>query len=138
MELDVKLTKSGVPIYLQLKEQIKIGIVTGKLKSGTQMPTVRQLAVQLEINANTVSRVYSQLEAEGYLLGQQGRGTFVTNKAQELLIDKSISELQFEQLLEKFLLEAHKLGYSLQEIIDYLTNKHKEGGGEVGEQKGGK
>lgn len=86
------------------------------------IPTVRQLAVQLEINANTVSRVYSELEAEGYLLSQQGRGTFVANKVEDLDNDK-VKHERLEQLVEKVLMEAYKLGYTSQDVLRYLERK---------------
>jgi GntR family transcriptional regulator len=127
MQLDLKLIKSGIPIYHQIKEQIKLGIATGHLEPGTQLPTVRQLAVQLEINANTVSRVYSELEAEGYLLSQQGRGTFVANASEA---EDKVPWERFKHLLEETLVEAHRLGYSLTDILTYLQER-VEGGGDV-------
>lgn len=125
MRLDLKLNKSGIPIYLQLKEQIKLAMATGQLEAGTQLPTVRQLAVQLEINANTVSRVYSELEVEGYLLSQQGRGTFVAARKDEVIIEK-VSEEYFAQLAEGFLIEAYDLGFTLSDVIQYLLKKREE------------
>ncbi|MBS4025578.1 MAG: GntR family transcriptional regulator [Clostridia bacterium] len=127
MQLDLKLIKSGIPIYHQIKEQIKLGIATGQLEPGTQLPTVRQLAVQLEINANTVSRVYSELESEGYLLSQQGRGTFVANASET---ENKVPWEGFKHLLEETIVEAHRLGYSLTDILDYLQER-VDGGGDV-------
>jgi len=87
---------SGIPIYIQLKEQIKYGVASGQLKPGMQLPTVRQLAVDLRINANTVSRVYSELEHEGLLATRKGKGTFVLesgtphNKADIRILEQKI------------------------------------------------
>ncbi|MDW7673384.1 MAG: GntR family transcriptional regulator [Bacillota bacterium] len=134
MTLDFKIEKSGIPIYLQLKEQIKLEIATGGLEPGTQMPTVRQLAVQLEINANTVSRVYSALEDEGYLLSQQGRGTFVANTINEKNQEKDkFFQEHLEHLIENVVVEAYRLGYSVNDIISYLKQRAEGGGG--GESK---
>jgi GntR family transcriptional regulator len=68
---------SGVPLYLQLKQQIIQRIIQGEWEPGYQLPTVRQLAVDLSINVNTVSRVYQEVEREGFIRTQQGKGTFV-------------------------------------------------------------
>ena len=77
-------TKSGIPIYRQIIEQIKFAIAGGRLVTGQQLPTVRQLAVDLSINPNTVIRAYRELEIEGLLETQQGSGTFVSQKNPEI------------------------------------------------------
>jgi GntR family transcriptional regulator len=68
---------SGVPLYLQLKQQIIQRIIQGEWEPGHQLPTVRQLAVDVSINVNTVSRVYQEVERDGFIRTQQGKGTFV-------------------------------------------------------------
>lgn len=73
-------TSSGVPLYLQLKQQIIGRIVRGDWEPGYQLPTVRQLAVDVRINVNTVSKVYQEVEREGFIRTQQGRGTFVRSR----------------------------------------------------------
>lgn len=77
-------SSSGTPLYLQLAEQLRLGIATGVLRPGDQMPTVRELAAQLRVNPNTVARVYRDLQAEGLLSSRQGSGTFVAEKALEI------------------------------------------------------
>jgi GntR family transcriptional regulator len=72
---------NGVPIYVQLREQILALIGRGVLKPGTQLPTMRQVAVALRIDLNTVQRAYAELEREGVLLKQRGVGTFVADAA---------------------------------------------------------
>lgn len=74
-------SNSGTPLYLQLAEQTRLGIATGMLRPGDQMPTVRDLAARLRINPNTVARVYRDLQAEGLLSSRQGSGTFVAEQA---------------------------------------------------------
>jgi GntR family transcriptional regulator len=77
---------SGVPIYLQLMEQVKHGIETGALRSGEQLPGIRPLAEELVINPNTVARAYRELEHEGFVELRQGAGAFVsaTSRAKKL------------------------------------------------------
>ncbi|MBC5805481.1 MAG: GntR family transcriptional regulator [Candidatus Eremiobacter antarcticus] len=69
---------SGIPVYLQLKEQVLHLIALGRLRPGDQLPTVREVAVDLSINPNTVNRAYADLERDGYLTSKRGRGTFVS------------------------------------------------------------
>lgn len=71
---------SGIPLYLQLKQQIIQRIIQGDWPPGYQLPTVRQLAVDVRINVNTVSRVYQEVERDGYIRTQQGKGTFVLSQ----------------------------------------------------------
>jgi len=109
---------SGIPIYIQLKEQIKYGIARGHLKPGTQLPTVRKLAIDLRINANTVSRVYSELENEGLLATRKGKGTFVLMH-NILHQRKDIQFLKTE--MEKLVKEARELGFTPDEISSLLS-----------------
>jgi GntR family transcriptional regulator len=71
---------SGVPVYRQIIDQVVGGIATGALAGGDQIPTVRQLAVDLAINPNTVIRAYRELEIRGVLETQQGSGTFISHQ----------------------------------------------------------
>ena len=72
--------KSGVPFYRQIIDQVKSTMATGRLKPGERLPTVRQLAVDLSINPNTVSRAYTELELTGLVETQMGSGTFISHK----------------------------------------------------------
>jgi GntR family transcriptional regulator len=74
---------SGVPIYLQLMEQVKHAIETGALRSGDQLPGIRPLAEELVINPNTVAKAYRELEHDGVIELRQGAGAFVTGAARE-------------------------------------------------------
>ncbi len=93
-------SRSGVPIYRQLIQQIENGILGGLLKPGQQLPTVREIALELTINPNTVARAYRELEQLGLLASYQGRGTFVSSsiaatdsKEKELIIKKGLNQL---------------------------------------------
>jgi GntR family transcriptional regulator len=100
------------------------GISTGSLKPGDQLPTVRQLAVDLAINPNTVVRAYRELEIREVLTTQQGTGTFVTDKkprANEIERQRRISQLAGELLAR-----AGAEGITLQELLDYFTELQNE------------
>src|SRR6202161_3655470 len=71
---------SGMPVYRQIMDQVRGGIASGALTAGDQLPTVRQLAVDLEINPNTVVRAYRELEYDGLLETHQGTGTFISDQ----------------------------------------------------------
>lgn len=109
---------SGVPIYVQLKDAIKHAVKAGVYPQGAQLPTVRQLAVQLKINANTVSRAYAELEREGVLSTQQGRGTFIT-----LPNAVDYEKLgRMEQLAEQLLTEAAGMGFTIDDVLAVIEN----------------
>nr|XP_061812123.1 uncharacterized HTH-type transcriptional regulator YhcF-like [Nerophis lumbriciformis] len=87
-DLPVEIDRSsGIPIYIQLEEQIRLRIRRGQLLPGTALPTVRSLAVELGINANTVARVYRDLQREGLLRLERGVGTFVTEASAEQAVE---------------------------------------------------
>ena len=109
---------SGIPIYIQLKEQIKYGIARGHLIPGTQLPTVRRLAVDLRINANTVSRVYSELEHEGLLATRKGKGTFVLEQNIPRQ-GNGIKVLKTE--MDNLVNKAKELGFTPEEISSLLS-----------------
>src|SRR5665647_1496613 len=107
---------SGVPIYVQLKEAINTAVRTGVFCQGAQLPTVRQMAVQLMINANTVSRAYAELEREGVISSQQGRGTFIT-------LSKEINYYNLatmEQMVEELLAQAEEIGFDAEDVSAVL------------------
>jgi len=114
--------KSPIPIYAQLKEQLKFAIETGQFITGDRLPTVRQHAVELKINLNTVRKVYLELEQEGYISTCQGKGTFVTGvpdrneKDEERLII-------IDELLANLLIQAYALGFTTGEILDLFAIK---------------
>jgi GntR family transcriptional regulator len=117
-EIDLK---NGIPIYVQLKREIKYAIATGKLHPGSQLPTVRQLAVELKVNVNTIRRVYSELKKEGVLLAKQGRGTFVIEKKSGPLFERNNERL--DQLIDNLFIEAFELGYDLDQLLKYIQRR---------------
>ena len=113
--------RSGVPVYRQLIDQVQAGIASGTLASGAQIPTVRQVAVDLEINPNTVLRAYRELEIRGVLDTQQGTGTFVSDR--KVTQDDAERGRQLEQLVSEFVARAGAGGFTLQELINSLHER---------------
>jgi GntR family transcriptional regulator len=111
---------SGVPVYRQLIDQVRGGIAAGSLRAGDQLPTVRQLAVDLAINPNTVMRAYRELELGGLLDTQQGTGTFISNKKLEKKTAER--ERQLSQMAGEFAARAGAAGFTLEEVIDRLRD----------------
>lgn len=110
---------SGVPVYRQLIDQVLVGKASGLLQAGVQLPTVRQLAVDLSINPNTVIRAYKELEIRGILTTQQGMGTFVTKR--EVRPDQAARQRRLTQMVEEFVARAGAEGYTVKEIMGRLT-----------------
>jgi len=117
-------TQSGVPFYRQIIEQVKFAISRGDLQPGDQLPTVRQLAVDLSINPNTVVRAYRQLEIEGVLETQQGSGTFVGRRRPE--IDRLERQRMLDQILTEVLTRGSAYGFTLNDMLDGLRQRMEE------------
>jgi GntR family transcriptional regulator len=117
-------TRSGVPVYRQIIDQVLGGIAAGSLKAGDQLPTVRQLAVDLAINPNTVVRAYRELEIREVLATQQGTGTFITEKKPQP--DELERRRRVAQLGGELLARAGAEGISLQELLDYFNELQNE------------
>ena len=115
---------SGIPVYRQVIDQVQGGIATGALSRGDQLPTVRQVAVDLEINPNTVLRAYRELEIRGVLTTQQGTRTFVADRA--VREDEVERSRKLEQLVSEFVARAGAGGYTLRELIDSLQERANE------------
>ena len=114
--------RSGMPIYIQIMDQIKHMIAVGLLKPGDQLPTVRQMATDLRINFNTVARSYKLLDEEGIISTQHGRGTYIL----DLPSEENGNKLRFEdlqRLAANLLLEAEKLGFEPDEVKEVFNKK---------------
>lgn len=112
------------PIYLQLVEYLKLYIVSGKLQPGERLLSVREFALQIKVNPNTVQKALAELEIEGLIYTERTNGKFVT-KNQEL-IEKIKNQLALEKV-NKYLSDMERLGISNKEAVKYL----QEMGGEV-------
>jgi GntR family transcriptional regulator len=111
---------SGVPVYRQIIDQVMGGIAAGALGRGDQLPTVRQLAVDLSINPNTVVRAYRELEIRGVLDTQQGTGTFIGHQKVEQ--DDSERQRRLNQLVGEFVAQAGSNGFTVEELIEQLQD----------------
>src|SRR5216684_1214337 len=109
---------SGVPVYRQIIDQVCGGIASGSLAVGDQLPTVRQLAVDLSINPNTVVRAYRELELGGLLETHQGTGTFIS--AQKLEKNDGERQRQLAQIIGELAARAGAAGFTVEELIDGL------------------
>ncbi len=109
---------NGVPVYRQIIDQVRSGMALGTLAAGDQLPTVRQLAVDLAINPNTVMRAYRELELGGLLETHQGTGTFVANRKLER--KDAERERQLTQLAHEFAARAGAAGFSVEELLERL------------------
>ena len=123
--IDFKLDpKSGIPYYRQIIDQIRYGILSGKLKIGEQLPTVRALAVDLKVNLNTVSKAYKELEIKDILETQQGTGTFIGSVTVEIPEEERRKKLN--DICTEFFNIAASYGFTEEDLIEELT-KNKEG-----------
>ena len=121
-------TGDPTPIYAQLERRIRAAIAVRHLERGDQLPTVRQLAVALRINANTVARVYAQLEREGVLQTRRGVGTFIaepSTRTAQLGDEARRHELQ--RLVQNLLAEAGSLGFSTEDVVAALERSPSKG-----------
>ena len=112
------------PLYAQLTRAIQFAIGIGKLRIGDQLPTVRQMAVDLRVNANTVARVYAELERSGVVETRRGVGTFVCARHFEAK-QKRQHEQELKELADRVIAETTALGFSVDDLIDQLQSKRK-------------
>ena len=117
--------QSGVPVYRQIIDQVTGGIAAGALAPGDQLPTVRQLAVDLSINPNTVIRAYRELEIRGVLETEQGTGTFISN--QKVRLDEDERQRSLNQLIGDFMARAGSAGFTAEELIEQLQAMQSDG-----------
>ncbi|HTS31572.1 MAG TPA: GntR family transcriptional regulator [Bryobacteraceae bacterium] len=115
---------SGVPVYRQIIDQVMGGIAASALAGGDQLPTVRQVAVDLSINPNTVVRAYRELEIRGVLETQQGTGTFVSH--QKVKRDEVERERQLSQLVSDFVSRAGAAGFTIKDLLEQLHDRQND------------
>ena len=114
------------PLYAQLQRAIRFAIATERLRVGEQLPTVRQMAVDLRINANTVAKVYAELERAGILETRRGVGTFVHTRDSHVLHgQRADHDGELRALTDRFLTEIYTLGFSLDEVLEHLGGQRR-------------
>ena len=114
------------PLYAQLDRAIRLGISIGRLPPDTRLPTVRQLAVDLSINSNTVAKVYRDLERAGILETRRGIGTFIKSPATKAMA-KGERDRLLAALADRFLAEAAAMGFSADQLLDHLGSRIRKG-----------
>lgn len=115
---------SGVPYYRQIVNGIMYGIINGLLKPGDKLPTVRELAVNLQINLNTIIKAYKELEIRGVLNTQQGTGTFISRK--KMKVDNAEKARLLHSKCIYFIDEITSLGIDSKEALDMLHTIYNE------------
>jgi len=112
----------ATPIYAQLERGLRAGIATGRLQPGEQLPTVRQLAVDLRVNANTVARVYAELERAGVIETRRGVGSFVTATPSQAHPPRE-HERRLRAFVTRVLADADRAGFGVDELLGALREQ---------------
>lgn len=114
-------TASGVPIYRQIIDWVKVAMANGQLPAGLQLPTVRQLAVDLNVNYNTVARAYLELERMGLVHTLRGKGTFIADR--EVPEDELVRSAKLRELVTEFLSKVADFGFSPADILTEVQDR---------------
>jgi GntR family transcriptional regulator len=115
---------NGVPIYRQLIQQIEYAILSGRMRPGDRLPTIRSLAVDLKTNPNTIAKAYGELEIRGILATQVGSGTFIADK-KPVMEDDSLNR-KIREVLARFVQEMRDLGVEKRELVKLIESFSKE------------
>jgi len=118
--------RDSTPIYAQLERGVRAAIATGRLKAGDQLPTVRQLAVELRVNANTVARVYAELERSGVIETKRGVGSFISASPSRAHPPRD-HERRVRAFVTRVLADAAAHGLSVDDVVAGLR-AHAKGG----------
>ena len=116
--------RDSTPIYAQLDRGLRAAIASGRLTPGDQLPTVRQLAVDLRINANTVARVYADLERAGILETRRGVGSFIRASAAEARPPDE-HQRRLRAFVTRLLADASAAGFTPDELVEHITSHGK-------------
>ena len=114
---------NAVPIYRQIIQQIEYAILSGRMKPGDRLPTIRSLAVDLKTNPNTIAKAYGELEIRGILATQVGSGTYISDK-KPVIEDDSLNR-KIREVLGRFMQDMRDLGVEKRELTA-LINSYKE------------
>lgn len=115
---------SDLPIYEQIKEQLKKHIMEGKLKAGEQLPSIRYLAKELRISVITTKRAYDELESEGFINSVQGKGSFVAVQNSEFIREEYLKKIEFH--INEILFYAKVSGISKSEIQEIINTMEED------------
>lgn len=114
----------NIPVYVQIIELLKQQIISARLKTGDKMPSVRDLATQMQVNPNTVQRAYKELETMGLIESRRGMGSYVTEDVQKL---KAIRNDMAISMSQEFISKMLKIGFEVEEVLEYMRNNLKKG-----------
>lgn len=120
MDLNID-PKSGLPIYLQIIEQVKLAIAAGSIVPGQQLPSVRQLAVDLRVNPNTIAKAYNLMEIKGLVHTMRGEGTFVSKRDSKVL-ERSQEEI-IDKIIDQLAETAEKFNTPLKNVLKKVSDK---------------
>ena len=116
---------SPKPIYQQLVDQVKLARASGRLRPGDRMPSIRDVAVELRVNRNTVARVYGELEREGLIYTRTGQGCFASDRGGSRLSDSAIEE-ELQGLMDALLAQARVYGFAKEALVSLFERRLKE------------
>ena len=119
--MQIHISKDGVPIYLQIVNQVKYLVASGRLAPGEELPPIRDLAKQLTVNPNTVARAYQTLQREGVVTNRRTAGTYVSDAGSPLARRERLKILT--ERADTLLAEARQMNVGLDEIIDLLRQR---------------
>ena len=111
---------SGVPFYRQIIDQVLLAVADGRLKAGTQLPTVRQLAVDLSVNLNTIAKAYREMEIRGIVQTQQGTGTFVAARSTTKVRERRKA---LQDLVDRVIANGEALGIPMDDLVEALVER---------------
>lgn len=111
---------NNIPIYIQLVEQLKINIISGKIRTGERLPSVRDLALKTQVNPNTMQRALAELEQQGLIYTERTNGKFVTTDSQLIL---SYKKQYADEITDNFFKAMKNIGYTENEVLDYIRRK---------------
>lgn len=120
MFLEVDL-HSSKPVYQQLVDQVKHAVASGRLREGDKLPSIRDVAVAVRVNRNTVARVYTELEREGIVTMRPGQGCFVTARDSQLSLE--VRRGQVTERLDELLAQARLYGLTREEVLDLVNER---------------
>ncbi|MDR1470629.1 MAG: GntR family transcriptional regulator [Spirochaetaceae bacterium] len=117
----------SVPVYRQIITQIEHGVLSGRLKAGDRLPTIRALAVELKINPNTIAKAYGELEIRGLLVTRVGSGTFISDEKPDGADEAR--EAKIREIVGRFLREMEELGVERNAVVNLIGREQCPGGG---------
>lgn len=117
---------SGVHVYKQIINIIYASIGSGEFKEGDKLPTIKELAGQLEVNPNTIAKSYRELELKGVIASKRGNGSFISsNQSKTVMLTDEEKEIRLNNLFSRVIAEANNEGITKDELMDYILSRRK-------------